>query len=390
MLSLNAYHTMETEQKKKIIYLITKSNFFGAQKYVYELAVEAKNRGHEVIVACGGTGEKDAKLGTLADKLQEADIRVHPITHFMRDMSLLSDLRAMVEVVTLLFKEQPDILHSTSSKAGGIGAFCGRLVGIKRLIFTSHGLTMDETWRPLWQRILIAWSTWFTMLLSHHSILISTETYKRVQKMPLLASRTSLIFNGIAPIVFKDRTVARHELADNISDTAIWIGGIGELHPNKNWQSLVETIKDLPTAVHLFIIGEGEERERLEKQIDTLGLSKRVHLLGYLDGAQYLQAFDFFVLPSKKEGLPYVLLEAGLAGLPTIASDLPGNHDIITPGETGLLIQPTPALLKESLLKLLDDGKLRNELGDALQQKVSEKFSIHTMHEKTFATYLLK
>lgn len=374
----------------KILYLITKSNFFGAQKQVYELALEAKKRGYDVEVACGGTGEKGAALGSLATKLREADIKVHQIQHFMRDMSPMDDLRAGLEVIKLLFAQRPQILHVTSSKAGGIGAFAGRLVGIKRIIFTSHGLTMDETWRPTWQRLLITWGTWLTMMFAHHSIMISTETFKRAQKLPLMKNRVSLIFNGIAPVAFKNKAEARHTLASDVPKDIIWIGGVGELHPNKNWHSLIEAVAQLPTHLHLFIIGEGEERPRLEALVAEKQVTNRVHLLGYKTAAPYLKAFDIFVLPSKKEGLPYVLLEAGLAGLPTVATTLPGNYDIINHQQNGLLVAPEPADLKDALTTLLKDTNMATSLGAALHKTVEEKFAPETMFEKTFATYLLE
>lgn len=375
---------------KKILYIITKSNFFGAQKYVYELATAAKVEGHEVLVACGGTGKKGAELGVLAEKLQGHFIKVRHVKNFMRDMSILNDFLAIIEVTKLLLKERPDIIHVTSSKAGGIGAFAGRLVGTRRIIFTSHGLTMDETWRPSWQRALITWGTWLTMMLSHHSIMISTETYERTRKMPLMKNRVSLIFNGISPIDFLDKATARHELQSNASENVTWIGGIGELHPNKNWQSLILALKDLPETTHLFIIGEGQDREDLEKLIKEKKLDKRVHLLGYKAGcAPYLKAFDIFVLPSKKEGLPYVLLEAGLAGLPTIASNLPGNYDIINHGHSGLLVEPSPENLKAALTEILASDDKKEQFGQALQKHVTEKFSITKMQTQTFASYLL-
>ncbi len=143
----------------------------------------------------------------------------------------------------------------------------------------------------------------------------------------------------------------------------------------------------LPTKTHLFIIGEGEERIYLERQIYSLGLQDRVHLLGYLDGAKYLKAFDVFVLPSLKEGLPYVLLEAGLAELATVASDLPGNHDIINTGENGFLIEPTPKLLSTTIEMLIRDEGMRRRLGQNLHASVTQNFSIEKMFAETMKLY---
>lgn len=372
----------------KILYLITKSNYGGAQKYVFELANTAQNKGHDVLVACGGTGAKDATLGPLATKLSEVDIPVFQVKNFMRDMSFSNDILSFIEVYRLLKKVTPDVLHVTSSKAGGIGAAAGRMAGVKNIIFTSHGLTMDETWRPTWQKILITFSTWLTLRLAHHSILINSETFERAKKLQPKPASISLIKNGIQKINFVEREGARAKLIPYLPPSTVWIGGIGELHPNKNWSALIHTVATLPKHIHLVIIGEGEERDQLLLLIKNLGLENRVHFVGYVESAQeYLKAFDIFVLPSKKEGLPYVLLEAGLAELPVIASDLPGNRDIIETGMTGLLVEPTPTLLTATIQFLLRDDGVRKRLGQALKIHIENNFSLTTMYEETFKLY---
>jgi glycosyltransferase involved in cell wall biosynthesis len=375
------------KKKQKILYLITKSNFGGAQKYVLELAIAAKDVGADVMVAAGGTGKAGATQGVLFDRLKENEIATFKIKNFLRNMSLLSDMLAFFEVLTLILKTKPDVLHVTSSKAGGIGALAGRLAGTKKIIFTSHGLTIDETWRPKWQSALIYFGTWLTINLSHQTIMISTETYDRTKDMSLLKNRVVLIKNGIATIDLLDKDSAREVLAPEIPKNDLWIGGIGELHTNKNWSAVINVMTSLPDNIHLVIIGEGEERESLKKLIIKQNLENRVHLLGFLDGAKYLKAWDIFVLPSKKEGLPYVLLEAGLAKLPVIASDLPGNHDIIKSGETGLLIEPTPNLLTTTIQMLIRDEGMRRRFGEQLSQKVITDFSIKRMTDETFSLY---
>ena len=382
------YASNSPMKPKKILYIITKSNFGGAQKYVFELAVAAKEAGHQVAVACGGTGKKNAELGLLATKLTDHGIRVIPITHFMRDMSLGNDFVAFLNIWRIIRDERPDVLHVTSSKAGGLGAFAGRLARIKKIIFTSHGLTIDETWRPYWQRLTIYIGTWFTLKFSHQSIMISTETYERAKRMPKMGIKIVLVKNGIAPVDYKTKEDARAALELNIPDTHCVIGGIGELHKNKNWLSAIHAITTLPNHIHLAIIGSGEEYESLKEHAQKFGVSERVHLLGYIgDADQYVRAFDIFLLPSKKEGLPYVLLEAGLAGLPVIASDLPGNHDIIDSGEDGFLIEPTPRIIATSVEMLLRDEGMRRRFGAALQEKVMGTFSVTRMVQETFAVY---
>jgi len=373
---------------QKILYLVTKSNYGGGQKYVLELAEAAKKSGYFVTVACGGTGKAGAGTGVLVEKLNKKSIPVVKVENFMRDMSFLSDLLAFFEVWKIIRNQKPDILHVNSSKAGGIGALAGRLAGTKNIIFTSHGLTIDEVWRPRWQRILIYIGTWLTIKLAHKSIMISIETYERAKNMPGLADKIFLVKNGIAPIDFLDKPKARKSLSEAIPPKGFWVGGIGELHPNKNWSAAIEAMATLPVKIHLIIIGEGEERANLEKLIQSKNLQNRVHLLGFIDNASgYLRAFDAFILVSKKEGLPYVLLEAGLASLPTIASDLPGNHDIIETGKNGFLIEPTPKMISTTVETLFRDEGMRRTLGQSLHETIQKDFSIDNMSSQTFSVY---
>jgi glycosyltransferase involved in cell wall biosynthesis len=85
--------------------------------------------------------------------------------------------------------------------------------------------------------------------------------------------------------------------------------------------------------------------------------------------------------------LPYVLLEAALAELPIVASDIPGNHDIISSGENGLLITPTPDVLATSLQMLISDSGMRRQYGEAAKRLVLNKFSLETMLSQTFSVY---
>ncbi len=377
---------MERENLK-ILYVITKSNFGGAQKYVFELAEAAKNNGHDVTVALGGTGDSGAPLGKLADKLRDEAISVIKIESFMRNMSLVKDVKAFFELWKIIKKNKPNVLHLTSSKSGGIGALAGRLAGLEKIIFTSHGLTVDEVWRPRWQRILIYISTWITLKLTHQNIMISSETYHRAKNMPGLSKKVCLIKNGIGDINFIEKSKARKELALLVPSQSLWIGGIGELHPNKNWSVAIQAMIQLPNNCHLLIVGEGDDREKLKSLILQLSLQSRVHLLGYIEAAKYLKALDIFILPSKKEGLPYVLLEAGLAGLPIIASSLPGNKDIIETGKNGLLVEPEVSAVATSLNMLIRDEKMRNEFGIKIKKSIQNNFSIEKMQKETFALY---
>jgi len=388
---------MHTIQRTKVLYLITKSNFGGAQRYVFDLATHLPHDRYSVAVACGGTGTKGAPLGTLVKKLAQANIRTIPVASFMRDMSLIHDMRAIIELWKLVRAERPDVLHVTSSKAGGLGAFIGRLAGVPHVIFTSHGLAFDETWRPRWQRALIWVATWWTMLFAHTTIQITRDTYERAARMPFMKQRIRLIHNGIVCPMYRSRDEARNILATMEtkggaeSRDSFWIGTIAEFTANKNLSVLLDTLASLHKNrfdVHLWLIGDGEERKALDARIRELDLMSYVHMPGYVpDAATLLKAFDIFVLPSRKEGLPYVLLEAGYARLPVVVSNIPGAQDIVSNAQTGLLVSPTTDAFMKALTTLLRNTNRAQKYGTALKAHVEDTFSLAHMVSTTTALY---
>jgi glycosyltransferase involved in cell wall biosynthesis len=113
-----------------------------------------------------------------------------------------------------------------------------------------------------------------------------------------------------------------------------------------------------------------------------------VAILGFKQGAaMYLSGFDVFCLPSKKEGFPYAILEAGLAGLPVIASNVGGIPEIIADGVSGVLIDPTEPETLLNALDIMSNAELRTQLGIELKRRVQHIFTLDHMLEKTRALY---
>jgi glycosyltransferase involved in cell wall biosynthesis len=267
----------------------------------------------------------------------------------------------------------------------------GRIARVKRIFFTSHGLPFDED-RHVLVRAAITLATWLTIMLTHRTIAIANDTANRLKKLPFVRSKISLIHNGILTPRFLSPEDARRDirtLDPSIPEDARWIGTIGELHPNKDYPTALEMMSFLETDAHLIVIGEGEERAKLSALAEENNVASRVHFLGYVpDAAQYVRAFDAFLLPSQKEGLPYVLMEAGYAYIPVVASDLPGIRDIILHNFTGLLVPPRDArAFSEAIEKILGDATLARSLSDELLKRVQKVFSLEQMIEKTARLY---
>jgi len=302
---------------KKIIFVITKSNWGGAQRYVYDLATALPKNEFEVGVAFG-------QLGLLAEKLQEANIATFSINALWRDISLTADIKSFFELVQIFRTEKPDIIHLNSSKAGGVGALAGRIAGVPKIIFTAHGWPFWEQ-RNLFSRTLIYLFSWITALLSHIVIVVSDYDLRVAQKMLFVRKKAVRIYNGINPQI---EFGSGEKIRNAFPSGAVITGTVGELNRNKNQQALIEQAKNNPD-MFVAIVGDGEEREALEGKIKKYNLGGRVKLFGFIPANEALRGFDIFALPSIKEGLPYVLLEAKLAGLRIVANRIGGVGEIL-------------------------------------------------------------
>ncbi len=370
--------------RKKVLFVVTKSNFGGAQRYVFDLAKNLPRDRFHAVVACGPA--LHGKPGTLSHLLDTHGIPTIELPALRRDMGFTQDMRAFFALVGLLRAEKPDVVHLNSSKAGGLGALAARLAAIPRIVFTVHGLPSDEDRSPF-ARALIALATWATIMLSHHTIALSSDAFVRLRRLPFSFRKVTLIHNGIQPPEFESRADALASLRSidpSIPDS--FVGTIAELHPNKDVRLAIETITHLPDT-HLVIIGDGDERKALGTYVRTHGVEARVHFLGYIqDAAKYLRAFDMFLLTSRKEGLPYVLLEAAAAHIPLVATDIPGVRDIVLPDFTGLLAK-RDAYEIAAALRRLEDGALARSLTDEMATRLQKTFSFSQMLEKTAALY---
>ncbi len=360
----------------KILYLITKSNWGGAQRYVYDLATTFQVRGHQVSVATGGEGE-------LISKLQEKNIHVYTMSNLIRDVRIMAELKAFKEIYNLIKNQNPDILHLNSSKAAGIGVVCGRILGIKNIIVTLHGAPFRED-RPFVIRKLIYFFTWLTCMFAHKIITVSKQDEMDISSMIFLRKKVSTIYLGLAYNDLPERSIPKSR--------TIHIVTIAELHRNKGLVYALSAVDNLHKEGLDFkysIFGEGEDRQKLEEFINAKQLDNIVILHGHVTGvADRLHDFDLFLLPSIKEGLPYVLLEAGKAMLPVVTTTTGGIPEIVRHEETGLLVSPKDVEhLTKELKRLILDRRFAKKLGQALREHVVQNFSHSKMIVETSKVY---
>jgi glycosyltransferase involved in cell wall biosynthesis len=155
------------------------------------------------------------------------------------------------------------------------------------------------------------------------------------------------------------------------------VGFIGRLDPIKRIGDLIAAMAELPSDYTLHIFGEGAERENLQSLIQKMNLNDRVALHGPIPRAsEALATIDVLALPSAAEGFGLVLIEAMAAGIPVVATDVPGIRDVIENGQTGLLVPPADsAALAGAIREILTNADLRGHLIAEGRLRVVEQFS---------------
>ncbi len=383
---------MPETKKKKILYVITKGNFGGAQRYVFDLATHLPKDQFEAVVVFG-----EGK--TLGEKLESAGIRTISISSLKRDIGIFSDIRAFFSLLSVIKKEKPHVVHLNSSKAGVLGVLAVRVLNLFTLgpnthkpkaIFTGHGWAFNEE-RSLFTKIIFYKIYWLIIVLSHNTIAVSERTKDQVAWMPFLKKKIHVIKNGIESFEIIPKLDARKVLAPELNERT-WIGTISELHKSKGLDYLLKAFQNIPEKfanVALVIVGAGEEEKSLKDLTEELHLENKVVFTGFIsDAKKYLSAFDVFTLTSRTEALPYAPLEAGLANLPVVASWAGGIPEIIVNEESGLLIDvANTEKLSGALERLIVDDVTRNSLGQSLHDEVLKSFSLTRMVEKTTKLY---
>src|SRR3989344_1343286 len=332
------------QARKKVLYLITKATWGGAQKYVFDLATHLPKEQFEPSIAYGTHGK-------LAEELALSGIPTHSLPSLARDVAVFSDIKSFFEIYRAIKEMRPYVVHLNSSKAAALGALASRIAGVPKIIFTVHGWPFKED-RNIASRALIRLVSWLTALLSNDVIVVSKTDEDIGKRMLGIRKKVRFVQLGLAPF----RTLPPHDAfrvmfgslkpADLRSST-LRLVTIAELTANKGLRHAIDAVAILRErnidAIYVIAVN-GEERGALQAYATKIGVGDRVFLPGFVANArENLSGFDVFVLPSIKEGTPYVLLEAVFAGLPIVATSAI-DQDLVAQVSNVRIVPPKDAL----------------------------------------------
>lgn len=328
------------------------------------------------------TGRGGQREGSLLEEALESGARVVEVPGLRREIAPLADLRALFWLVGYLRRERPRLVATHLAKAGTLGRLAAILAGVPIRVHTFHGHVLEGYFGTLpsaffraLERVLGRYTTWFVAVSPH----IAAD----LERMGIGRDRTSIIPLGLqlASADPAAATSVRRELAGGADHL---VGMVGRLVPIKAPEVFLEAASLLNSEgrrVAFAVVGDGELWDPLHRRASALGLRDTVTFTGWRhDLAEVYRALDVVVCCSDREGTPSVLLEAGAASRPVVATRVGGVPDIIADGVNGLLVPPRDAQgLAAAIGSLLDDPGRRERLGRTGRERVLRDHGVEAL-----------
>jgi glycosyltransferase involved in cell wall biosynthesis len=343
-------------KKNKIVHLITGLNVGGAEKVVFDLALELNKRGYENLVV--GISEKDF----LAKMFKEAGITVEILNV---DKKISSFIKGLMAFYKLIKKNDIKIIHAHMTHALIMAVCVKFFIPSIKIVFTSHSFNVGSKMR---ENIIM-----FLKPFRNVDIIFSAKMQKKMYR-----KNTVIIPNGINTALYKIG-VPKNEIFTFLS--------IGRIETVKNHIFLVDIAEKLQSEFNfeIHIVGEGILKEELVAYLDEKKVSHIFKLLGYRSDVNVIcNQSHAFVLPSLWEGLPISLLEAGASSLPVIVTPVGSIPELID-DTNGYLAELT--LFAEKMKLVYSNYPEAVRKGKALQQTIENQYDLNRIAEKHIEIY---
>lgn len=329
----------------RILHTEAATSFGGQEFCIYKEMIAMRERGHHLELVC----QPGAELG---DRLSEAGFTVHRIV-----MDGAGNfLRGVIFMRRLLRRERFDVVNTHSRRDTVLAAIAARLAGTPLIVRTRHLA------KPINSLYAYTW-------LAHRVIAVSRYVRKQLLDGGARPESVAAIHSPVVLPQLREDASVRDELG--LPPDALVVGCVAVMRAEKGHGDLIDAFHRVcprfPSA-HLVLVGDGMPLfDQLRAKVSALGLADRVHFTGRRqDIGNVLMALDVFALPTHREALGTVFIEAAAMGVPVIGTDVGGVPETMQAGETGLLVPPRdPAALAVALETLLADPAMRRRMGDA-------------------------
>jgi len=361
----------------------------GTRRHLVDLADGLCSAGDEVHLAVSAL--RMPLFRTDLDRLTAKGCTVHEVP-MVRSISPATDWGHRRQLEALLREVEPDIVHTHSSKAGVLGRSASLATGIGARVHTPHtfAFLFDAMFsahkRFLFRRIEAHYAR-----RTHRMIAVSNgESQTMISSGVVPAASVRVVPNGVDMSRWSSvAPVKRAQLG--IPDDALIVLVAGLLNSAKGQDLAIQALQMVASPnIHLVIAGDGNDLPMLEALAGELGVNDRVHFLGWRDDLPALiAASDVVLLPSRWEGMPYVVLEAMAAGRPVVATRVDGARDLVAHKETGLLVDVKDVVGIANALEQLagSSPQERASMGRLGAERIRDEFCIEHMVRATQAVF---
>jgi len=372
---------------KKICHISGTTLPGGGPEHIYQL-IKRLSRNHWDVIIC------TTKDGYYWEKFKSLKVSIYNLT--LRQLSLFTPFK----LLSILWNEKPDLIHTHGKGPGLYGRIIGKILNIP-VVHTFHGFHYEDL--GYFTRAIHLAADFFLTLITAQHIFVSRGEKNRARAIKLLDEDNSItICNGVDIDYIKNLPIARKTVLESIG-CEDWIskkilGTISRLSPEKGVLDLLYAFSMAKNDVNdlklLIVGGYPEEHEdyynKAKLFIKTNNLGKSVRILGYRqDALEILKCMDFYISSSLSEGLPISMLEACAAEIPTIATEITGNKDILRNSVYGVLTEAgSPESISQGIIKMAHMPKkeiailTRNAFN-----RITDHFSIEQMTKKTTLLY---
>jgi len=372
-------------QRIKLLFLVTKLELGGAQKQLLSLIAHLNKERFHIFLFVAQEGL------LLSEALSIKGITIIKSRGLGRAINPIKDLLALSEIYWFIKKNNIEVVHTHSSKAGILGRLAAGLAKTKVIIHTVHGWSFND-YQPALVKILFIWLERFSARFTHKIIVVSHyDKQKGLNNRIGKEDRYELIRYGINYKEFSEREQnIRQELGINTRDLVVAM--VACFKPQKSPMDFIKLaflVRETLANVKFVLVGDGILREEIEKLICKLNLEGQVFLTGWRrDIPRILSAIDAFALTSLWEGLPITVLEAMASSKPVVATNTGGIQEIVVEGKTGFLVPPrNMELMSEQLIILLKNEELRRQMGQRAIESLDFNFSLENMVNSTKTLY---
>jgi len=375
-------------RRLRILHLFGEWKWTGPSEPILTLCKQQKEMGHKVWLAC--KRPPDGQSGALIQMAEEAGVTV--LTDFALDRGILQKhfIRDLFRLRRFLRENAVDVLHVHQGYDHFLAALAARKKSIDAVVIRTNHKGEPLSRRRL-ERLLLKKFTEGLVEVSEKAMRADSEVVNTPNKC-ILALPGATDLSRFRPSAGSPGK--RRELG--VADDDIVVGIVARMQRHRKFDLLLEgfalAAREMPN-LKLLIIGRGtHKREVVMEPVERMRLKEKVILAGYRTGGDYvetLSVFDMkvFLVPGS-DGSCRAVREAMAMGKPVIATRRGALPEIIVDGETGLLIDETPKALKEAILRLARDGKLRERMGAAARRLAEQRFRIEPQAKRIEDLYI--